>query len=83
MSFIACILIGALKPHRIFPTEHYYYYYYYYLKVFSGFWAPTNAKLKTDAMNQGQKQVIAAHDVQPHSRITVTELESHGETTFL
>lgn len=79
MSFIACILIGALKPHRIFPTEHY----YYYLKVFSGFWAPTNAKSKTDAMNQGQKQVIAAHDVQPHSRITVTELESHGETTFL
>lgn len=34
-------------------------------------------------MDQGQKQGMAANNVQPHTRITVTELESLGETTFL
>lgn len=38
---------------------------------------------KADTMDQGQTQVMAAPDVRPHTRITVTELQSLGETTFL
>lgn len=38
---------------------------------------------EVDAMDQGRKQVMASNDVRPHTRITATELESLGGTTFL
>lgn len=38
---------------------------------------------EADAVHQGQKQVTAAKDVRPHTRITVTEPESLGGATFL
>lgn len=34
-------------------------------------------------MDRGQKNVMAANNVRPHTRIIVTELESLGETTIL
>lgn len=34
-------------------------------------------------MDQGHEEVMAANDVWPHTRITVTELESPGKPTFL
>ena len=45
------------------------------------YWLPPS-KMK-DGMNKVQKWVIAAHNVWPHTRITVSELESLGETIFL